>query len=297
LHLLCVTTKSQPVVKNFMKKIIPFVLFLFCNGIAFAGDVSVPPKRIVSLAPSMTEIMFAMGLGDNIVADTTFCDYPAEAKKKPKIGGMSNPSLEAIVSMKPDIVVLTMDGNPREVDDRLRGLKIRTFVWKARTIAELPQGIRDLGAALNFRVRADALANNIEKGVRQISEQRAARNNPLEEKKKAIFIIWPEPLIVAGPGTAIDDAMTLLGMENGASATKTTYPRYSIEEVIRRAPDVLFIGKASGMDMSAVSKGILKKLSSVPAVKTGAVCYVGDGLYRLGPRIVPGIKELAACVH
>jgi len=87
--------------------------------------------------------------------------------------------------------------------------------------------------------------------------------------------------------------LTLLGIENIARPARTSYPRYSIEEVIRRRPDVLLIGKASGMDISAVSQGLLKKLSSVPAVKNGKVFYVGDGLYRLGPRIPQGIEELA----
>jgi ABC-type hemin transport system substrate-binding protein len=102
-------------------------------------------------------------------------------------------------------------------------------------------------------------------------------------------------LIVAGPGTAIHDAITLLGMENAAARAMTSYPRYSIEEVIRGAPDVLLIGKASGMDMREVSQGILKKLALVPAVENGKVCFVGDNLYRLGPRVVRGIEELAAC--
>ena len=89
----------------------------------------------MSLAPSMTEILFAMGLGDNIVGVTSFCDYPEEAKKKPKIGGMSNPSLEAVVSLKPDIVVMTTDGNPKEFEERLRSLKITTYVFTARRLA------------------------------------------------------------------------------------------------------------------------------------------------------------------
>jgi iron complex transport system substrate-binding protein len=103
-------------------------------------------------------------------------------------------------------------------------------------------------------------------------------------------------LIVAGPGTVMDDAVRLLGYENIAGSAKAAYPKYSIEEVIREAPDFLIIGKGSGMDMRAVSRGILKKLAGVPAVKNGAVCYVSDGLYRLGPRVATGIEELAACL-
>ena len=276
-----------------MKKflIIIFLLLVMTCPVAAAGPAS-SPGRIVSLAPSMTEVLYALGLGDNIVGVTTFCDHPEEAKKKPKIGGMSNPSLEAIVSSRPDLVVMTTDGNPREVEERLRSLKIRTYVFKARMLHELPGGIRELGAAVGARARADALARDVETGLARSGAQGAGK-----PKKKVLFIVWPEPLIVAGPGTAIHDAITLLGMENSAARAKTAYPRYSIEEIIREAPEVLYIGKGSGMDMIAVSQGILKKLAAVPAVRNGEVCYVGDGLYRLGPRVIKGIEELAECVH
>jgi iron complex transport system substrate-binding protein len=304
-----------------MKKYLSIIIFAFgCFGVAFSAESGSPPDRIISLAPSTTEILFALGLGDRIVGVTTFCDYPAEAKAKAKIGGMSNPSLEAIVTLKPDLVVMTMDGNPREVDERLRSMKIHTYVFNARTLAELPQGIREMGAAVGVKDKADRLAREIEtavytswsrgigkeagyKGQGAGSTGQAGRGSyalrtPHSElhRTKVLFIVWPEPLIVAGPGTAIGDAIDLLGLENTAARTKTTYPRYSIEEVIRQAPDVLFIGKGSGMDMRTVSKGILNKLSSVPAVKNGAVCYVSDSLYRLGPRVAQGIEELSECV-
>jgi iron complex transport system substrate-binding protein len=102
---------------------------------------------------------------------------------------------------------------------------------------------------------------------------------------------------VAGPGTVIDDAITLLGEVNIAQGAAAAYPKYSVEEVIRQAPEVIIIGKGSGMDMVAVSRGVLKRMTSVPAVKSGALCYLGDGLYRLGPRVVQGIKELAECLN
>jgi len=276
------------------RNLIFIVLVLSFFGVAHAAESTSPPRRIISLAPSTTEMLFALGLGDRIVGVTTFCDYPEEAKAKAKIGGMSNPSLEAIVTLKPDLVLMTMDGNPREVEERLRSMNIKTFVFTARTLAELPQGIREMGAAVGVRDKADVLAKEIESAIMPTGSR--VKGQRLKTSKKVLFIVWPEPLIVAGPGTAIGDAIDLLGLENTAAQTKTTYPRYSIEEVIRQAPDVLFIGKGSGMDMRTVSKGILKKLSSVPAVKNGAVCYVGDSLYRLGPRVVQGIEELEKCL-
>jgi iron complex transport system substrate-binding protein len=276
------------------RNLIFIVLVLSFFGVAHAAESTSPPRRIISLAPSTTEMLFALGLGDRIVGVTTFCDYPEEAKAKAKIGGMSNPSLEAIVTLKPDLVLMTMDGNPREVEERLRSMNIKTFVFTARTLAELPQGIREMGAAVGVRDKADVLAKEIESAIMPTGSR--VKGQRLKTSKKVLFIVWPEPLIVAGPGTAIGDAIDLLGLENTAAQAKTTYPRYSIEEVIRQAPDVLFIGKGSGMDMRTVSKGILKKLSSVPAVKNGAVCYVGDSLYRLGPRVVQGIEELEKCL-
>ena len=277
-----------------MKIFTAFISIIMWSNVAFAENSTGIPKRIVSLAPSMTEIMFSLGLGDHIVADTTYCDHPEEAKAKPKIGSMSSPSLEAIVSMKPDIVIMSMDDNPREIYDRLQGLGIRCYVWTARKIIDLPQGIRELSAVLQVPEKGNELAAHIEQEIGALA---AVRKKTQTERKKVLFIVWPEPLIVAGPGTAIDDALALLGMKNAASAAQTIYPRYSIEEVIRQEPEMLFIGMATGMDMRTVSQGIVKRLSSVPAVRNGAVCYVGEGLYRIGPRIVEGIKELAQCVH
>lgn len=249
------------------------------------------PKRIITLAPSVTEILFAAGLGDNIVGVTTFCDYPEEAKLKPKIGGMSNPSLEAVITLKPDIVIMTTDGNPKEFEERLRSMNIRTYVFKARTISQLPDGIRDIGRALNEENGFNALAAEIEKTLDNFKAGNHGRG------KKVLFMIWPEPLLVAGPGTAVDDAIKMLGAVNIAEDAVIQYPKYSIEEVVRRSPDIIFVGKGSGMDMQEASAGLLKRISYIPAVKNNKVFYVNDGLYRLGPRVVEGIEELAGYIN
>ena len=281
---------------NIMKDFLIIIALVFGISSSVSAEITSPPKRIVSLAPNMTEILFALGLGDNIVGVTTFCDYPKEAKKKPKIGGMSDPSLEAVVSLKPDIVVMTTDGNPKEFEERLRSLKVQTYVSQARRLEDLPQGIRELGAVLGVQERADALANKIAAGIRNSSGQKSALRSHPSTPKKILFIVWPEPLIVAGPGTVINDAIALVQGENLAATAKTAYPKYSIEEAIRQAPDIILIGNASGMDMQVISHGILQRLAAVPAVKNGKVCFMSDSLYRLGPRVVKGIEELAECL-
>ncbi len=267
-------------------KIYVFAFFLFTGycSLVTASNAEAP-KRIISLAPSITEILFAVGLEDKIVGVTNFCDYPEEAKEKPKIGGMSNPSLEAVVSLEPDIVVMTTDGNPKEFEQRLRSMNIKTYVFKSRRLSDLPDGIRKMGIALDEKDRFDTLALIIEQAIVKSKTKKTASG------KKVIFILWPEPLIVAGPGTAIDDSITLLGGINIAEETKGRYPKYSIEEIIRRSPDIIFFGRGKGMDKISIK--LLKRLSSVPAVKNNKVFYVSDSLYRLGPRVIEGIEELA----
>jgi iron complex transport system substrate-binding protein len=298
--------KNTVIIRLKQISILITVILISLSSIAFAKETASTPARIISLAPNMTEILFALGLGDNVVGVTSFCDHPEAAKAKQKIGGMSNPSLEAVVLLKPDIVMMTTDGNPKEFEERLRTLKIRTFVFTARRLRELPRGIRELGVELGIRKRAKALAKKIEDalksrkasgGSRQgISAQNPSPLTPHSLRKKVLVIVWPEPLIVAGRNTAMDDAITLLGYQNIASGAKSTYPKYSIEEVIRQAPDVICIGKGSGMDMQAVSQGILQRLKTVPAVKNNKICYLSDSLFRLGPRVIKGIEELAECL-
>ncbi|MGW8273232.1 MAG: ABC transporter substrate-binding protein [Thermodesulfovibrionales bacterium] len=264
---------------------VAFVALLYATSISAA-----PPRRIISLAPAITEILFALGLDEQIVAVTKFCDRPVQAESKVKVGGMANPSLEAVVSLRPDIVVMTTDGNPREFEERLRRIGFRTYVFRARKIPELPDAIREMGNALDVRERAENLAGNIESSLERLRERSARPRDA--SGHRALFIVWPEPLIVAGRGTAADDALSILGWENVAAEANSQYPRYSIEEVIGRSPDVILIG--SGRGMRELSQGILEKLSMTKAVRSGRVYYVSDALYRLGPRVIEGIEELAS---
>lgn len=269
------------------KRILVFLfLFFTLDFQSLTLSFAESPNRIISLAPSITEILFAAGLEDNVVGVTTFCDYPEAVKNKQKIGGMSNPSLEAIVLLRPDIVIMSTDVNPGGFEQRLRSMKVRTYVHNAASIAQLPDGIRNMGDALDEKERFDNLASDIQDSLD------AFKVKERESGKKVVFMIWPEPLMVAGPGTAVDDVITLLGAKNIAWDTKIQYPKYSIEKIVRRSPDIIFIGKASGMDMQKTSKGLLKKISYIPAVKNNKVFYVSDSLYRLGPRVIKGIEEL-----
>ena len=266
------------------------LLVLFAVLIGSSPAFCAPPSRVVSLAPSVTEILFDLGAGDRIVAVTDFCDYPDEAKRKPKIGGFANPSLEAIVSVRPDLVIMTEEGNPVDLYKRLQKLGIMTYVFRARRLGDLPQGMRDLGGVLGM---ADAAAKRAALVEKQLAEFAKKAKSSARGRKpvRALFVIHPEPLLVAGRETVIDDALTLLGLSNIAADAGTKYPKYTIEEIVRRSPDVIFIGQGP---MSAnLSKSLMKRLDTLEAVRKGRVYHVSELLYRLTPRTVLGIEEIA----
>ncbi len=254
---------------------------MLLSGAAYAA-----PERIVSLAPSVTETLFTLGLENQIAGVTDFCDWPPEAKTKPKIGGIINPSFEAIIRLRPDLAILTTDGNPKEVEEKLIGLGIKTYIFDGRSLAGLPNEIRRLGTAVGTTDKAEKLAVKIEISV-------AALKKPFSGKT-ALFIVWPEPLVVAGNETAINEAMGLLGLKNAAFDSFGPYPKFSIEEALRRSPDVIFLGAGMGAmgDIAKVSESLLEKLKNTNAVKNGRVYYISEKILRTGPRFIEGMEEM-----
>lgn len=274
--------------RNIRMKLFNCLFVLLIVTIGSRPAFCAPPVRIVSLAPSITEILFDLGLESRIVAVTDFCDYPREAKNKPKIGGFANPSLEAVIAAKPDLVIMTEEGNPVEVYKRIQKLGIHTYVFRARRLRELPQGIRDLGKVLAIEKIAQKRAAEIEAQIKNYDVKiRRSSHAP----RKALFIMHPEPLLVAGRDTVIDDALTLLGLQNIAADTGSQYLKYTIEEVVRRSPEIIFIGQ--GPMSGKLAKTVLKRLETLEAVQKGRVYYTSELLYRLTPRTILGIDEIA----
>ncbi|MCX7817177.1 MAG: helical backbone metal receptor [Syntrophales bacterium] len=268
-----------------------FLLVSFCNVFFFLTYTeanAAPPKRIVSLAPNITEILFSLGLGERVVAVTTFCDYPQEALKKPKVGGFSNPSIEAIVAAKPDLVIMTDDGNPLHIAIKLHQLGIRTYVFRARKIKELPEAIRALGKYLEVPKVANERADELQRKLNKFQGKR------LKDKILAMFVVQPDPLIVAGPNTLIGEAMDMLGLENIAANTTQFYPKLSLEEVMNRQPQIIFVGQSKGMEEDI--QNLLSRLKKLPAVQMGKVYIIRDTIFRLGPRITIGLEEMNAAI-
>jgi len=271
-----------------VKFCLPLILIIGCailGGVALAA----PPVRIVSLSPAVTETLYDLGLGDRIAAVTDFCDYPQQAKSKPKIGGFANPSLEAVIAAKPDLVIMMEGGNPLEAFNRFKKMGMNTYTFRAKHLRELPQGIRELGCVLGIQDKANRRAAEIERRFNEYAKK-AKQSASRRGSRKVVFIIQPVPLVVAGPGTVIDDALTILGLQNIAADARVQYPKYSIEEVVKRAPDAVFFGQ--GSMSKKVPQTLLRRLDSLDAVKKGHVYYTSEMLYRLTPKTILGMEEI-----
>ncbi len=272
-----------------MKRTLLVVAILCCLASPAFGAA---PTRIVSLAPNITEILYDLGLGERVAAVTDFCDYPPAVKSKPRVGGFTNPSLEAVVGARPDLVILTDDGNPKAIYNRLRELGIPCYVFKPRRLKELPGGIREMGKVLGVEKAAAELAGRIEKDMAALEKK--ARQKRVKPPKSALFIIQPEPIVVAGPGTLIHEAFGILGIRNVAADGTDKYPKFSLEEIVRRSPDYLLAGQ--GFMSGGGIERLKERLHMLPAVREGRICVVTERLYRLSPRAVGGIEEMAQCV-
>lgn len=249
------------------------------------------PQRIVSLAPHLTEILFAIGAGPRVVGVTAYCDYPEEARALPRIGGFSDPSAERVLAVRPDLVLATTVGNRREAVERLVRLGIPVFVTRVQRVLDVPRQIRLVGRLVGRREAADrvaaALARRLERVIRRVQGRRPVR---------VYYQVWDKPLITVSRGSFVDDAIRLAGGVNVFAGLDQRHPRVSREAVVAARPEVMVL---SGMGQEdARLKREWLRFTAIPAVAHQRV-YVMDSdfLHRPGPRIVEGVERLARWFH
>jgi iron complex transport system substrate-binding protein len=254
-----------------------------------------PPSRIVSLVPSVTEIVFALGGDARLVGRTDYCDFPAAARSKPTVGGMVNPSLETLVALKPDLVVATDEGNREETFLQLRRLGIPTYLVHADRIAEMLDLIARVGALTGREAAVPALSADIQRKIDAV--RRAVAPYP---RPRVLYVLWPEPLIVPGRASMLTELIELAGGESITAREGEAYPRFSLEAAVARAPEVIILADHSSGASTAghASPERWQRLTSVPAVKAGRVRSVDlSVLHRYGPRVPEGLETLARIIH
>ncbi|HET8945364.1 MAG TPA: cobalamin-binding protein [Candidatus Polarisedimenticolia bacterium] len=260
------------------------------DGLGRLVVIPAPPRRIVTLAPNATDTVAALGLGDRLVGVSDFCQPPPEAKDVRRIGGLLTPDLEAIRSLKPDLLVGSTSGNDPGLASQATALGIPLFILNAETVEQVLEGIGGLGAALGEPAKAQALVLSLRARLDAVDRSVAGRPRP-----RVLYIVWGDPLVVPGAKAFLTDAIRRAGGDSVTDDAPAAHPTYSIEAAIARSPDVILTSEYNRADAEKLKKD--PAWQSVPAVASGKVYVVGDELVRPGPAIVGGIEEMARRLH
>lgn len=251
------------------------------------------PQKIVSLAPSITETLYFLKLGERIVGVTEFSNYPDEAKTKTKVGSYINLNIEKIISLNPDLIIGIADGNKRQSVDTLERFGYTVYAVNPRCVEGIFQTVENIGEITGCAERAGRLVDELKSRMHYI-ESRTKR----AEKPKVFFQIGINPLITVGRDTFHNDLTRMAGGLNISGEEKARYPQYSIEEILLKAPDIIVISsmhRGGGFDRK---KEEWLKWKNIPAVKNGKIYIINSDLVdHPSPRIIDGLEELARLIH
>jgi iron complex transport system substrate-binding protein len=249
------------------------------------------PQRIVSLAPSVTETLFALGFSNRIVGVTTYCDYPAEAQKLPKIGGFMSPSLEVIVAKRPDLVIGVSSATDPVKAREMERLGLKVTLISLASVSDILSSTKSIARWLGNPEAGEKLVQKITRQFDQV-KNRVAR----APRRRTLLAVGLRPLVAVGGKNFIDELMTLAGGENIAGNAAQPWLNLPDEYVVAKAPQVIIeAGMGSERGETAKHWGDLK---SLPAVKERRVyAYPSDKILRPGPRIGEGLEEIARLVH
>jgi len=280
---------------NRRKQIITVYLFVvnlvvfYCHSI-LAVEAPVP-RRVVSLAPSVTETLFALGFGDRVVGVTTYCDYPPGARRLPKIGGFINPSLEAIVDKRPDLVIGVRDSSHPVKTKEIESLGIKVVLISVTSLDDIMNSFKSIARLLGNPQAGDRLADKIIRQLEAVKKRVAPT-----PRRSTLLAVGIRPLVAVGGKNFIDELITLAGGANIAGNSTQPWLTLPDEYVVAKAPQVI-IQAGMGSERGAPDK-YWRDLKSIPAVKEGRVySYPSDKILRPGPRVGEGLEEIARLVH
>lgn len=291
---------SLPILSVFMWpafiRVIAALVVISCAGWAAV------PQRIISTAPSITETLFALGLGDRVVGVTTYCNYPEAAKSRAKIGTYIQPSFETILSLKPDLVIVVK--NPVRLAEKLSRMGLRVLELDAETLPGIAKSIERIGEAAGVPDRARKLNQSMKQELAAI--ERRTKSLP---RRSMMFLVSRTPgrleaLMAVGQASYLNELIRIAGGENIFGNTASSYPKVSLEEVLARNPDVI-IDMGEMADTVAVTEqqkrnvvDLWKRQSSLKAVRNSHVYAVASDIFVVpGPRAVEAAREFAKMLH
>ena len=255
-------------------------------------EVTVPdhPHRLVCLAPNITDTLYALGSGSDIVGITDYTKYPPEAAQKPSVGGVVNPSLEKLASLRPDLVLAIGDLNSFDVIRSIEQMGFPVFVIHPHGIEGIYRSIECIGEAINQPQKAASLIAKLRARESSVRERVAGKKPP-----SVFFLLWPDPLMTAGHGAFITELIEIAG---GTSVTRdmpNEWPRVSLETLISRQPEYLLLVKDSAVTVEALQRQAGWR--SLEAVVKGRILYVDDRIQVPSPLAFDALEELAKQLH
>ncbi|HLZ34921.1 MAG TPA: helical backbone metal receptor [Nitrospira sp.] len=254
--------------------------------------VAKPPDRVVSMAPSVTEIVYALGLQDALVAVTPFCDFPPDAQRKAQLGG-THPSVEQILALKPDLVLVPQDFIQPDLLQTLDRVKVPVFVLQASQLEDLYGQIQTLARMFNRGKAGDELVGTIRQRVRLVKERTQSLSRP-----RVLYVLNSDPLQTVGPGSFIHQLIEAAGGANIAGETSTAYPRLAMEVVQALDPEIIVFPVGASEGIPVEEQQHWRRWSNLSAVKRDRFVVVPSVLLdRPGPRIVEGLELLAQAIH
>ncbi|MDH3722876.1 MAG: cobalamin-binding protein [Desulfobacteraceae bacterium] len=257
--------------------------------------VTVPdkPQRVVSLAPSITEIVFALDQGHRLQGVTTYSDFPPEAAKLPKVGSYVHLDLEKIVALKPDLCIAIKDGNPRVIAQRLESLKIPVYAVDPNNLETIMKTVLEIGTLLNAKNRANQLVQNMDLRIQKVKSLVAKTTH----RPRVFLQIGVSPIVSAGTHTFIHELIVIAGGTNLA-AGPIPYPRFSLEKVLALSPEIIIITSMARSAVFEKVKAEWEKWPNMPAVRNQRI-YVEDSNFfdRPTPRLVDGLELLIRLIH
>jgi iron complex transport system substrate-binding protein len=264
--------------------------FVDAAGRAFV--LSKAPTRVVSMAPSVTEVLFSIGASAHVVAVTQSCDFPAQVGSKIRLKG-TTPSAEQIVSLKPDLVLVPQDFVRPDLLQQLDGLKVPTFLLKAASLEDVFEQVQVIARIFERQRAGEALVSGMRQRIALVRAQAQSLRSP-----RVLYVLNTDPLQSVGPGSFIHQLIELAGGRNIAAATGTAYPRLSVEDVIARDPEYLVFPAGVEEGIPDEEREQWRRWSSLSAVKHNRLVSVPSVLVdRPGPRLVDGLEMLARAIH
>jgi len=252
-----------------------------------------PVRRIVSLAPSITETIYALGLQDRLVGDTDYCDYPADATKKHKVGGAINPNMEEVAALKPDVVLVVKSLNRLETVRALERIGIAVYSTDPHTLQDVVGSLKKLSSVLGADQAGNTLNEDLERRLGTVQKKLNGAAT-----KRVLFVVWTEPLMSVGRKTFIADVLEHAGATSVVDS-RQDWPQYSLEEAVRLQPEYLVFASSHSETAHNDAEALALKpgWSSLEAIKNRKIVVISEAINRPGPRIVDAVEELARQLH